>query len=98
MNRKKRERLVYDENVDEWRPRHGINRANNLEDDWVIEARGANGIIFLLFVIFFLPCPLLSPAIAFLFFDCICYHRYFRGSPFCSQPEYMSCALQPVSP
>lgn len=44
VNRKKRERLVYDENVDEWRPRHGINRANNLEDDWVIEARGANAL------------------------------------------------------
>eukprot|EP01102_Stenamoeba_stenopodia_P008761 TRINITY_DN2557_c0_g1_i2.p1 TRINITY_DN2557_c0_g1~~TRINITY_DN2557_c0_g1_i2.p1 ORF type:complete len:289 (+),score=86.50 TRINITY_DN2557_c0_g1_i2:162-1028(+) len=37
--KRKKERLVWDEVTQEWKPRYGYNRANNEADDWVIEAK-----------------------------------------------------------
>lgn len=39
IQKRKKERLVWDENSQEWKPRYGSHRANNEEDDWVIEAK-----------------------------------------------------------
>jgi Ribosome biogenesis regulatory protein (RRS1) len=39
QNNAKRDRLVWDDTVKEWRPRYGRNRANTVDNDWVIEAK-----------------------------------------------------------
>jgi len=38
INKKKKDRLVYDDNTGEIRPRFGFRRANN-DDEWVVEAK-----------------------------------------------------------
>eukprot|EP01027_Heterolobosea_sp_BB2_P010281 GEZU01015110.1.p1 GENE.GEZU01015110.1~~GEZU01015110.1.p1 ORF type:complete len:314 (+),score=65.71 GEZU01015110.1:36-944(+) len=36
---RKKDKLVFDEVTGEWRERYGKNRANNLQDDWIIPAK-----------------------------------------------------------
>ena len=40
IKKTKRDRLVWDEHHEDWRPRYGKGRANNEESQWVIEHRG----------------------------------------------------------
>lgn len=39
----KRDRMIWDESTGKWRPRWGLDRANNNEEQWILPAKAGEG-------------------------------------------------------
>jgi hypothetical protein len=55
------ERMVLDENTGEYRPRWGYKRANDANDEWIIEAKNNDGTLFLLGFLKYFKDPNIDP-------------------------------------
>jgi regulator of ribosome biosynthesis len=43
IKKQKKERMVWDEEAQEFRPRWGYKRANSIKDQWLVEAKPGDG-------------------------------------------------------